>query len=192
MAINQIVKTNLIEKYLVKIKSKELFWILAFSVLTAFSAQVSVPVQPVPFTLQTMFVVLTGAFLGARNGAISQIIYLLLGIVGIPVFAGLSFGFFKIIGPTGGYLLSFPFAAYFVGYLIERKKTLFNIIVAVTFANIFILFFGSLYLSTFYNGNFKQAFFAGAIIFSIWDIIKIIAAVSIYYSFSKKYPKLPK
>ena len=108
MAINQIVKTNLIEKYLIKIKSRELFWISAFSILTAFSAQVSVPFQPVPFTLQTMFVVLTGAFLGARNGAISQIIYLLLGIIGVPVFAGLSFGFFKLIGPTGGYLLSFP------------------------------------------------------------------------------------
>jgi biotin transport system substrate-specific component len=191
MAVNQIAKTNLVVKYISNIKSKELFWIIVFSVLTAFSAQVSIPVQPVPFTLQTMFVVLTGAFLGARNGAISQFIYLLLGIIGIPVFANFSFGFFTLIGPTGGYLLSFPFAAYFVGYLIEKKKSLLNIVVSFIIANILILLFGSLYLSTFYNSNFKQAFFAGALIFSIWDMIKLCAAISIYYSFSKKYPKLP-
>jgi biotin transport system substrate-specific component len=190
MDINQIAKTNLIDKYITKIISNRLFWILSFSVLTAFSAQVSIPVQPVPFTLQTMFVVLAGAFLGPRNGAISQIIYLLMGIIGIPVFANLSFGFFKLIGPSGGYLLSFPFAAYFVGYWIEKKKNLFNIIVTFSLANIFILIFGSLYLTTFFNGDFKQAFFSGALIFSIWDIIKISAAISIYYSVKKKYSKL--
>jgi biotin transport system substrate-specific component len=192
MSINQIVKTNKIERYLERIINKELFWILTFSFLTAFAAQVSIPVQPVPFTLQTMLVVLAGAFLGAKNGAISQIIYLMLGIIGIPVFADLSFGLAKLFGPTGGYLLCFPFAAYLTGYLIERKRNLLTIIIAFLISNILILFFGALYLSTFYNSDFKYAFFAGALIFSFWDLIKICAAISIYFSFSRKYPKLPK
>lgn len=192
MTINQIVHSNKIEKYFERIINKELFWILTFTFLTAFAAQVSIPVQPVPFTLQTMLVVLTGAFLGARNGAISQIIYLALGIIGIPVFADLSFGIAKLFGPTGGYLLSFPFAAYFAGYLMEKKRNLLNITVAVLISSLLILFFGALYLSTFYNGDFKYAFFAGALIFSFWDFIKICAAISIYNSLSKKYPKLPK
>lgn len=192
MLVNQIVKINKIEKYFNRIITKELFWILTFTVLTAFAAQVSIPVQPVPFTLQTMLVVLAGAFLSARNGAISQIIYLLLGIIGVPVFADLSFGLAKLFGPTGGYLLSFPFAAYLTGYLVERKKNLPNIIFAILISNLLILFFGALYLSTFYNGDFKYAFFAGALIFSFWDVIKLCAAVGIYYSFSSKYPKLPK
>ena len=192
MAVNQLIKTNKIEKYFERIISKELFWILTFTILTAFAAQVSIPVQPVPFTLQTMLVVLAGAFLGARNGAISQIIYLVLGIIGVPVFADLSFGLAKLFGPTGGYLLSFPFAAYLTGYLIEKNRNLLTIVVAILVSNILILFFGALYLSTFYNGDFKYAFFAGAFIFSFWDIIKLCAAVSIYYSFSNKYPKLPK
>ncbi len=185
------VKKNPIAEVVTKAKNSTLFWVVSFTVLTALSAQVIVPVEPVPFTLQTMLVLLTGAFLGSKNGFYSQALYLILGIVGLPVFAGFSFGFVKIFGPTGGYLLSFPFAAYLVGYLIEKNKSTLTVILTMMMATLLILLVGASYLSIFFNGNFKEALYAGAVIFSVWGIIKTAAAISVYLAMSKKYPKLP-
>ena len=67
-------------------------WIFAFSVITAIGAQIEIPHEPVPFTLQTLGVLLSGALLGKRNGALSQLLYLSLGIMGLPVFSGFGFG----------------------------------------------------------------------------------------------------
>ena len=94
--------------------------------LTAVAAQVSLPVPftPVPFTLQPMVVLLGGAALGARLGMASQILYLALGLAGLPVFAAsavLPQGILRLLGPTGGYLMSYPFAAYLAGALAERR-----------------------------------------------------------------------
>jgi len=100
----------------------QLLWITTFAVATALGARVEIPHYPVPFTLQTMVVLLAGAFLGARNGAYSQILYLGAGLIGLPVFAGGAFGFMKIAGPTGGYLLAFPIAAAAAGYLVRMHK----------------------------------------------------------------------
>src|SRR5713226_8683758 len=95
------------------------------TVLTAIAAQVSIPLPftPVPFTFQPMVVLLGGAALGARLGMTSQILYLALGIAGLPVFAAsatLPPGAARLLGPTGGYLMSYPFAACLAGYLAER------------------------------------------------------------------------
>jgi biotin transport system substrate-specific component len=95
------------------------------TVLTVVAAQVSVPVPftPVPFTLQPMVVLIGAAALGARLGAISQLTYLALGIAGLPVFAAspvLPQGVARLLGPTGGYLMAYPLAAYAVGWLAER------------------------------------------------------------------------
>ncbi|MFA3783155.1 biotin transporter BioY [Melioribacteraceae bacterium 4301-Me] len=180
------VNKNTVKEVFLAAKQNSLFHVLSFTLLTALSAQVIVPVEPVPFTLQTMFVVLSGAFLGAKNGFFSQSIYLILGIIGFPVFAGFSFGLTKIFGPTGGYLLSFPFAAYLVGYFVERNKSKFNVVFSIVLANILILFIGAAYLAVFFGGNFSKALFSGAVIFSVWDIIKMSAAISIYFAFTKK------
>ncbi|MFA7289301.1 MAG: biotin transporter BioY [Melioribacteraceae bacterium] len=181
-------KSSFLEKSL----SSTAFWVITFSVLTFLSAQVAVPVQPVPFTLQTLLVVLSGAFLGSKNGAASQALYLLVGAIGIPVFAAFTGGFVKFFGPTGGYLLSFPFAAFLTGYIIEKFNTKFAVIAAIVLANVLILVVGSLYLSVFFGGNISQSFMSGLLIFSIWDVIKISAAISIYFSLRAKYPRLPK
>jgi biotin transport system substrate-specific component len=95
--------------------------------LTAAAAQVSVPLPftSVPFTLQPMVVLLAGAALGARAGAVSQILYLLAGLAGLPVFAAspvLPQGAARLIGPTAGYLLSYPFAAWTAGALASRGR----------------------------------------------------------------------
>ena len=95
------------------------------TVLTAVAAQVSLPLPftPVPFTLQPMVVLVGGAALGARLGMASQVLYLLAGIAGLPVFATsavLPQGFLRLLGPTGGFLMAYPFAAFVAGWLAER------------------------------------------------------------------------
>src|SRR6478672_2238460 len=107
--------------------------------LTAAAAQVSIPLPftPVPFTLQPMVVLLGGAVLGSRLGMSAQVLYLLAGIAGLPVFAAspvLPQGALRLIGPTGGYLMSYPFAAFVAGSLAERglDRRYFTSLVAMT------------------------------------------------------------
>src|SRR5687768_7783065 len=95
------------------------------AVLTAAASQLSFPLPftPVPFTIQPMVVLIGAAALGARLGALSQILYLMLGVAGLPVFAfspELPQGFARLLGPTGGYLMAFPLAAFATGWLAER------------------------------------------------------------------------
>ena len=99
--------------------------VLFVTALTAAAAQISVPlpVTPVPFTLQPMVVLLGGAALGSRLGMSSQALYLLAGVAGLPVFAAspvLPQGIGRLLGPTGGFLLSYPVAALVAGWLAER------------------------------------------------------------------------
>lgn len=166
-------------------------WISLFAALTAVGAQVQIPNQPIPFTLQTFFVLLSGAFLGARNGFIAQIIYIAAGAIGLPVFSGATFGLVKIFGVTGGYLLSFPIAAALVGYLVRLRKgylwTLFSMFLSL----IVVFTFGAFYLNMVAVHNLQQAFASGFLIFSWWDIVKLSAAAAIYSEFSKRYQKLP-
>ncbi|MEO8075329.1 MAG: biotin transporter BioY [Acidobacteriota bacterium] len=99
--------------------------VVLLAVMTAAAAQVSIPLPftPVPFTLQPMIVLLGGAALGSRLGMSSQVLYLLAGLAGLPVFAAspvLPQGALRLLGPTGGYLMSYPFAAFLTGLLAER------------------------------------------------------------------------
>ena len=96
-------------------------WISLFAGFTALGAQIEIPHQPIPFTLQTFFVLLSGAFLGARNGCIAQVLYIAAGALGLPVFSGASFGLVRLFGMTGGYLIGFPLAAALIGYLVSIR-----------------------------------------------------------------------
>lgn len=176
------------------VKESELFWVISFSILTAISAQVSIPIKPVPFTLQTMIVLLAGAFLGSKNGAYSQVLYILLGATGLPVFAHTAdgtMGIARLMGPTGGYLLAFPLAAYLVGYLTEKNQKYLSVIISMFAAELIIIFFGTLYLYVAYLHNFVDAVKAGAAIFTVWMVIKVFAAATLYFTVSKKQPRLP-
>lgn len=99
--------------------------VVFLAALTAAAAQISIPLPftPVPLTLQPMIVLLGGAALGRRLGFYGQILYLAAGVAGLPVFANSPFllqGPMRLLGPTGGYLVSYPFAAWTVGALAER------------------------------------------------------------------------
>ena len=106
-----------------KNKLKGMVFAALFAALTAAVAwfKIPLPFTPVPITLQTLMVLLSGAMLGAYYGALSMIIYLAVGAIGLPVFAGGGSGVGALLGPTGGYLFSYPFAAFAVGKMIENK-----------------------------------------------------------------------
>ena len=107
-----------------KNKLKGMVFAALFAALTAAVAwfKIPLPFTPVPITLQTLAVLLSGAMLGAYYGALSMIIYLALGALGLPVFAGGSSGIGALLGPTGGYLFSYPIASFVIGKMLEKKK----------------------------------------------------------------------
>lgn len=166
-------------------------WIVFFAALTAIGAQVQIPHLPVPYTLQTFFVLLGAAFLGSRNGSLSQLVYLGAGLAGAPIFTAGGFGAARLLGPTGGYLLSFPIAALLVGYLVRLREGFVWILVAMFFGLIVIFTLGTSFLNLFYIHDFKAALVSGFLIFSWWDVLKLFAAAAIYNEFSRRFRKLP-
>lgn len=166
-------------------------WVTFFAVATAISARVEIPHQPVPYTLQTLVVLLAGAFLGARNGAVSQLLYLCGGAIGLPVFAGGSFGVAPFIGPTGGYLLAFPAAAAVVGLLIRDRAGLLRIFLAMGAGLVLIFAAGTAQLYAFYIRDAAGALKAGFLIFTWWDVVKLLAAAMTYHELAKRWPRIP-
>jgi biotin transport system substrate-specific component len=162
-----------------------LLWILALSIGTAVSARLEIPHVPVPYTLQTLMVLLAGGLLGARNGFLSQITYLLAGVLGAPVFAGGAFGPAVLFGPTGGYLLAFPIAAAIVGYLVDLRGTLLWSFISMTLGMIVILLSGTIYLSAFALHDAGKAFSSGFLLFTWWDMLKVCAAAMISFEIRK-------
>lgn len=153
--------------------------------LTAAAAQISIPLPftPVPFTFQPMVVLVGAMALGARLGMTSQLIYLALGIAGLPVFAAspvLPQGLARLFGPTGGYLMAYPFAAFLVGALAERgfdRRYLSS--VAAMIAGLAVVFaFGVLWLGLFMSParGLSAALAAGFYPFVLEDLVKLLAA----------------
>jgi biotin transport system substrate-specific component len=169
----------------------QIVWIGIFVVATALGARVEIPTQPVPFTLQTLFVLLAGALLGPRNGALSQLVYLAMGILGAPVFASGAMGIARILGPTGGYLLSFPVAAMCVGYLIPMHRSLVWTFISMFAGLLLIFLFGTLQLYMVAIPDWGKAFGAGFLIFSWWDMIKLSAAAMMYHELAKRWSRKP-
>jgi biotin transport system substrate-specific component len=194
MTSKENVNSNVIVGIFSSLRSSRIFWILSFTALTAIAAQITIPVKPVPFTLQTMMVLLAGALLGPKNGAYSQLIYLSLGAIGLPIFAhtpdGL-YGFARLFGPTGGYLIAFPAAAFLVGYLVQKNKKYYSVVLSMFAGSLFIIISGTIFINLFYLNNLSDAVTAGAAIFSIWMVLKVFAAAAAYFGISKKYQTLP-
>ncbi len=166
-------------------------WIIGFAAATTLAARLEIPHSPVPYTLQTLLVLLAGAFLGPRNGAISQACYLGAGSLGLPVFAGGAVGVVQLLGPTGGYLLAFPAAAAVVGYLVSVRRTMLWTLLSMAAGLAIIFASGTLQLYAVLLHNVGQAMSAGLLIFSWWDGLKLAAATMIYFEFAKRWPRLP-
>ncbi len=165
-------------------KTQQMVRIALFSTLTATGAYIALPLPftPVPFTLQLFFTLLAGVMLGPRNGAISQIIYLALGIVGVPVFAGGTSGLGVLLGPTGGYLVGFVLGAYVVGDLGIRLRDWHwsaawrGVIIGM--AGLLVIHgFGAWWLASALQISLGRALALGFIPYIIPDTIKCVAAL---------------
>jgi biotin transport system substrate-specific component len=168
-------------------RSVALLWIALFAALTSVGGMVRIPVPPVPFTLQTLFVYLSGDLLGSKRGALSQALFLVLGLIGIPVFA-MGGGPGYILQPTFGYLLAFPIAAWIIGIVVDRQNKnmcWWDWLWANGIGLLIILLLGVSGL--FINVNFivqkslswKTALWSGAFVFLPGEIVKIVIAAFI-------------
>jgi len=153
--------------------------IVGFALLTAVAAKIAVPIpgSPVPVTLQTLVVLLAGMVLGSKRGALSQITLIGMGLVGLPVFSTPLPGTLVLMGPTGGYILGFAFAAFASGLLFERMalKSVWAKFIALFATSFFILVPGVIWLSVFTGGNFSTAIMAGLVPFLWGDVVKCAA-----------------
>lgn len=148
------------------------------SLLVAALAQVRIPLPftPVPITGQTLGVLLVGAGLGSRRGAGSLALYLVWGILGLPVFTGWSSGIAHLAGPTGGYLVGFILAAFVTGWLCERKldRRWTTALLPFLAGEAIIYLFGVTWLASFIGA--RQALVAGLWPFLPGDVLKLVLA----------------
>lgn len=153
---------------------------VVFAILTWVGANVYVPLEPVPVTLQTLFVLLAGAFIGTRYGLASQLLYVTAGAAGLPAFAGGAAGWAILTGPTGGYLLSFLVAPVVVSVVIRRNPGLVGQAAAFTLGTMVIFALGISHLALFYTHDVAAAVQVGLVPFIPGAFLKIAAAISIY------------
>jgi biotin transport system substrate-specific component len=156
--------------------------VLGASLLTALAAQLEIrlPFSPVPVTGQTFAVLLAGAVLGARRGALAQVAYLAQGAAGLPVFAGGAAGLGVLMGPTAGYLLAFPAAAFVTGALAERgwDRRFATTLVALLLGSAVIFAGGLAWLSVFVPR--AQLLAAGLLPFVAGDLVKSTLAALLF------------
>jgi len=153
--------------------------VVGFSLLTALAAQIVIPIGPVPITAQTFAVLLTGALLGSRLGAMAMVAYLIEGASGLPFFYGGHGGIPHLLGPTAGYLIAFPAAAYITGVFAEHgwDKRFLTAAAAMAVGSLLIIACGWVVLSRFMPA--AVAFQTGVARFLVGDIIKIILAAAL-------------
>jgi biotin transport system substrate-specific component len=146
--------------------------------LTAVGAYIYVPVGPVPIVLTTLFVLLSGLLLGSRWGLTSMAVYLLVGAIGMPVFAGGRGGFPHFFGPTGGYLFGYALSAWVTGLVSERSRGLLVIeIAAVVAGAVSIYLVGVPWLKGVTQMSWTKAVMVGMVPFLIGDTLKASAAL---------------
>ncbi len=170
-----------------------LIGVSAFIFLTAVGALIRIPLPftPVPLTLQTFFVLLSGALLGRRLGPLSQGGYVCLGVFGVPLFAG-GGGYLHILGPTGGYLIGFIVASWIVGRLLDSGKGLpfIKVLPVMALASLVIYLLGTVHLALVVNVGLRKAIFMGVLPFIPGDTLKVLAAAVLYWRFNGRLSKL--
>lgn len=165
-----------------KISVTEMALVSMFTGLTAIGSWISIPLGEVPITMQTLIVILSGLILGPKLGPLSQLIYIILGLIGIPVFANFTGGMQTIMKPSFGFLIGFVFAAYIIGKISNSKNIICKkrIWIASLAGIIVIYLFGLPYM--YYILNFvmskglslEMIFKIGCLVFLPGDILKMI------------------
>jgi len=161
--------------------------VVAGVIIVALGAQAAVPIPgtPVPFTLQVPAVLIVGGLLGPRLGAASMAVYVLMGAAGLPVFAPVGVpGIARLVGPTGGYLLSYPLAAAVVGYLACRGSW-FAVAGAVV-AGLLVIHAGGITQLAVLGGDLSVALRLGSFPFLVYDLVKLLFAGLIIGKFGSR------
>jgi len=152
-----------------------------FGALTAIGSLIVIPLQPLPITLQTLFTGLAGILLGGYTGALSQVVYVLLGVIGLPVFAGGKAGLGTLMGPSGGYLIGFIVGAYVIGKIVEVRKEpgIAWIGLSLVVGNLVIYTLGVAQLSLVAHLSISKALMVGVVPFLFGDMLKLVTAALI-------------
>ncbi len=162
---------------------RDLILVALFAGLMAVCAQISIkmPLLPVPITLQVAGLMLTAVLLGGRLGFLTMVVYVLIGLVGVPVYAGGRAGIAVVLGPTGGYLISYPFAALLTGWLLERSPVLgYTRTLLATVAGMVVVYaLGTLQLGIVTHLPVVKALWAGTGFFLAFDAIKLLIVVAV-------------
>jgi biotin transport system substrate-specific component len=152
--------------------------ILAFTAITALSARIQIPLEPVAFTMQPLAVLLSGLVLGARGGFLSQLLYVGLIALGAPIDANMR-GAAALVGPTAGYLIGFVAAAFVTGFIYERGKSALWAFIAGLAGVLVIYAFGVPVLKFVANMEWGAAIASGVGFFIVWDIVKAAIAAAL-------------
>ena len=160
-----------------KTKTKEITLIGLMAAVTCIAGPLSLalPFSPVPISLTNLAIYFSVYVLGMRRGTISYLVYLLLGLVGIPVFSAFTSGPAKLFGPTGGYLIGFIFMALICGYFIDRWNGQIVIsFIGMAVGTIVTYGFGTVWLAYQSNLSFGEALAAGVLPFIVGDLAKMV------------------
>jgi biotin transport system substrate-specific component len=179
----------LLKKEVIKSKAAvSVIGVTTFALLTWIGAYIYIPLHftPIPITLQTFFVFLSGAILGKKLGAISQIVYSCMGILGMPIFAAGGFGVLYILGPTGGYILGFIASSWVIGYMIRGNNATGSIITAFITGSVVYFTLGAGWLIFGLGLSWKDAFLLGVLPFIPGCGLKIAAATIVTRSCLKR------
>ena len=176
---------------------QDMVLIAVFTALIAICSWITIPAMAgqVPFTLQTFAVFVTAGILGAKRGTLSVIVYILLGLVGVPVFSGLSGGLSALMSPSGGYIIGFIFTAIIIGsvsYVVKGKSELIKttaLVVSMVFGDIACFIVGTIWFMVVTNINLAGSLSMCVIPFIIPDVVKIILA-TIIVNRVKKYVRI--
>jgi biotin transport system substrate-specific component len=174
----QSLRSRALQDVVVDRRARLAVGVAAFAVASAFGAQIAVPVplSPVPITLQTLFVILAGVVLGPRAGAASMALYVGAGAMGAPVFSNGGAGLAWLLGPTGGYLLTYPASAFVAGWIAGRRGSMLRIGLGLT-VGVLIQYAGGLTQLWALTGQPIGAVLGmGALPFLFGDVVKIATA----------------
>ncbi|MDO5146298.1 MAG: biotin transporter BioY [Eubacteriales bacterium] len=138
---------------------------------------IPIPISPVPITLTNLVIYFTVCFLGWKLGTISYLLYLIIGLIGLPVFSAFGSGFGKLFGPTGGYLIGFIFMAIICGLFFEKYTNKAILFLGLILGSAVNYAFGTLWLAWQANLTFSQALWAGVIPYLPGDLIKVIFTI---------------
>lgn len=166
-------------------RARHLALILIGTVLIALSARISIliPGNPVPFTGQTFGVLLTAGALGFRRGLAASLLYVLIGIIGLPVFAEGKHGLAILLGPSGGYLVGFVLASAIVGRLAELgwDRNLIGGVGAMLLGSAAIYLVGVPWLAvTYFGGDLSAGITNGLLPYVLWDAVKLVLAAAAF------------